>query len=100
MGNRTGHSDEEAIFVGLASLLLSICCVITRVVASSAEIVRLPAGVATASISEILNSHPGRPTRRRSSLNRASDRNESKAGRSRMDGLNRASSPLFKQLIA
>ena len=35
--------------------------------------------------------HPGRPTRRRSSLNRASDRSGSKAGRSRMDGLNRAS---------
>jgi hypothetical protein len=36
-------------------------------------------------------SHPGRPKRRMSSLNRVSGRSGSKAGRNRMDGLNRAS---------
>ena len=43
--------------------------------------------IGIASLAKRLNPHPGRPIRRRSSLNRASDRNESKAGRSRMDGL-------------
>jgi hypothetical protein len=35
--------------------------------------------------------HSGRPIRCRSSLNRASDRSGSKAGRNRMDALNRPS---------
>ncbi len=35
--------------------------------------------------------HCGKPMRRRRSLNRASDRSGSQAGRNRMDGLNRAS---------
>jgi hypothetical protein len=44
--------------------------------------------------------HCGRPMRRRRSLNRASDRSGSQAGRKSMDGLKRASKAFSNQIIA